>query len=91
MDYYQILGANIRALRVGKELTQEKLAELSNLHRTYIGAIERGDRNISFASANDCSLCPLVKRAQRPRFWRWIVRAFCGMIPMIVCRCIITW
>ncbi len=47
MDYYQILGANIRALRVGKELTQEKLAELSNLHRTYIGAIERGDRNIS--------------------------------------------
>lgn len=47
MDYYQILGANIRALRIGKELTQEKLAELSNLHRTYIGAIERGDRNIS--------------------------------------------
>ncbi len=47
MDYYQILGANIRALRVRKELTQEQLAELSNLHRTYIGAIERGDRNIS--------------------------------------------
>ncbi len=47
MDYCRILGANIRALRVAKELTQEKLAELCDLHRTYVGAIERGDRNVS--------------------------------------------
>lgn len=47
MDYFRILGANVRALRIAKKLTQEQLAELCDLHRTYVGAIERGDRNIS--------------------------------------------
>lgn len=47
MDYFKILGANIRALRVSQELTQEQLAERCDLHRTYVGAIERGDRNVS--------------------------------------------
>lgn len=47
MDYIQILGANVRALRTQKKLTQEQLADICNLHRTYVGAIERGDRNVS--------------------------------------------
>lgn len=47
MDYFQILGANIRAARINLGLTQEELAELSLLHRTYIGAIEQGRRNVS--------------------------------------------
>lgn len=47
MDYLCILGANVRALRLKLGLTQEQLAEKSELHRTYIGGIERGDRNIS--------------------------------------------
>jgi len=47
MNYFNILGANIRTLRISRKLTQEQLAELCNLHRTYIGAIERGDRNVS--------------------------------------------
>ena len=47
MDYFSILGANVRALRIKQKLTQEQLADLCDLHRTYVGAIERGDRNIS--------------------------------------------
>jgi len=41
------LGNKIRLLRHQKQLTQEQLAELIDLHRTYIGGIERGERNVS--------------------------------------------
>lgn len=47
MDYYCILGANIRAYRNKKGLSQEKLADITHLQRTYIGSVERGERNIS--------------------------------------------
>ena len=47
MDYFNILGTNVRALRIERKLTQEQLADLCDLHRTYVGAIERGDRNVS--------------------------------------------
>ncbi|MFA5804099.1 MAG: helix-turn-helix transcriptional regulator [Melioribacteraceae bacterium] len=37
----------VRELRIKKNISQEKLGELSNLHRTYIGMIERAEKNIS--------------------------------------------
>jgi len=37
----------MRALRLGLGLSQEKLAEMTALHRTYIGSIERAERNVS--------------------------------------------
>ena len=39
------LGCSVRRFREGRKFTQEKLAERSNLHPTYISDIERGLRN----------------------------------------------
>lgn len=42
----QILSRNVRQLRLQHGWSQEQLAERCGLHRTYIGAIERGERNL---------------------------------------------
>ncbi|MEH7275926.1 helix-turn-helix domain-containing protein [Neobacillus vireti] len=46
-DFLKIIGENIRFYRKQKGLTQEELAERTGLQSTYIGGIERGERNIS--------------------------------------------
>lgn len=43
---YKKIGENIKALRLKKGLTQEKLAFEAKLHRAYIGHIERGEKRI---------------------------------------------
>ncbi len=40
------VGMTIRKIRESKGLSQEQLASLADLHRTYIGQIERGEKNI---------------------------------------------
>ena len=47
MDIIKVFGTNLRKYRKSKNLSQEKLAELSGLHRTYISDIERFCRSIS--------------------------------------------
>lgn len=43
----KFLGEKVRQLRVKKGLSQEELGIKAGLHRTYIGSIERGERNVS--------------------------------------------
>jgi len=46
-DPRTVLGKSIRKRRLALGLSQEKLAERAQLHWTYIGGIERGERNVS--------------------------------------------
>ena len=60
-------GKNVRKLRKAQRLSQEELAFRAELHRTYIGMIERAEKNITLlniqkiANALDTSIADLFK------------------------------
>ena len=64
------LGAVIRKKRQAKNLSQEGFADLCGVHRTYMGSIERGERNISLlnirriATALDTQPSTLLSEAE---------------------------
>jgi len=43
----EIFGGNVQKYRKVKQISQEKLAEISGVHRTYVGMIERAEKNIT--------------------------------------------
>jgi transcriptional regulator with XRE-family HTH domain len=63
----QAVGAAIRQRRIELGLSQEALASRASLHRTYVGSVERGERNVSLdnllriAKALTTSVSHLVK------------------------------
>ncbi len=50
-----LLGKRVHDLRAAKGWSQEEFAHVSGLHRTYIGQIERGEKNISFGNLSKIS------------------------------------
>ncbi len=61
-----ILAANVRSRRLATGISQEQLARLAGLHRTYVGAVERGERNVTVSTLNklaaalDCTVVDLL-------------------------------
>jgi transcriptional regulator with XRE-family HTH domain len=61
-----IIAKNLRELRRASGLSQEELADRAGLHRTYVSAVERGERNLTVGSlekiavALNCAFVDLV-------------------------------
>lgn len=67
----EAFGLAVRAERERRGLSQEAFALLAGVHRTYVGGVERGERNISlrnivaFARALGITPSKLIERAER--------------------------
>lgn len=63
------LGNAIREIRLAKGISQEKLALLSEVDRSYVGRVERGDNNVAvltlarLAAALDLTIAKLMQKA----------------------------
>ena len=49
-DIRERFGARLRQVRGQNQLSQEKLAELAGVHRTFVSMVERGKRNVTIAT-----------------------------------------
>jgi transcriptional regulator with XRE-family HTH domain len=78
-------GDRLRQLRLAKGLSQEQLAELANVHRTYIGMLERAEKNITLkniekvAGALGLSISGLM-RVEEIMVYKNTTRMFAGTV-----------
>lgn len=49
-DLQKAVGRNLRAYREARGLSQEAFADVVGVHRTYMGGLERGERNLTLKS-----------------------------------------
>lgn len=49
-DLQKTVGRNLRAYRQARRLSQEAFADMVGVHRTYMGGLERGERNLTLRS-----------------------------------------
>ena len=49
-DLQKAVGSNLRAYRQQRGLSQEAFADVIGVHRTYLGGVERGERNLTLRS-----------------------------------------
>jgi transcriptional regulator with XRE-family HTH domain len=54
-DFLRWFGSRLRKIRHNKGLSQEELAELAGIDRTYVGGVERGERNLSLLNVKRIS------------------------------------
>ena len=92
----KVVGQRIRNYRTQKGLSQDKLAELSGFHPTYIGQLERGEKNATLesiekiTSALQISLSTLFERIDDMQYFNafWVGGLICtiGQIIMNICK-----
>jgi transcriptional regulator with XRE-family HTH domain len=56
-DLQRTLGRNLRDYRTERGLSQEAFAEVLGVHRTYMGGVERGERNLTLRSVERIAEC----------------------------------
>ncbi len=67
-ELQKILGRNLKRIRLGRGWSQEVCADMLHVHRTYMGGVERGERNLTLRSveklANALGVEPLSLLAE---------------------------
>lgn len=71
-DVNRQFGESVRELRKSAGLSQEELADLAELDRSYVGCIERGERNLSIE--NVCRLARAIGVSPAEFFTWWSLK-----------------